>query len=382
MSAILQLKSNDFQRSKSFFMCLIVLISLSGCGVSHMAARDYDRTTRVSSQPIMHQETNKGTAIHKPEMSTVSSESESRILHHHGDITLLVTNTRQIIKTIMDLVHTKNGYIERISQDAIVVQIPAKEFDVSFNEILALGKVLNKKVTTEDITAEYRSVKLRLDITLSTRDRLIVLLRDSENEEQKMELLKQLEQVNARIQHLESMFTLLKTKVAYSKISIRLQSYARFNQNETGFEPNGMRWINELSPYKDQVALRGESIKFHIPENMLRVKKYLPYWSAESGDRVAFKAYQRANRPEGDTTFWIKSIKHRLVSKYKSVTTVVVGKFSLLRLVTYDNEPSVYYVGVNAKEDDVDMLELFFPSTSLEDKYKKTIYASITRGIL
>ncbi len=314
--------------------------------------------------------------------ATVIVGADARKLHYEGAVTLLVTNPRDIIKKIIDITTRRKGYLERINPDSVVVQIPATAFDETFNEILALGKVLEKLVTTADITAAYTSVELRLRIARATRDRLVVLLGKATDEEQKIKLLEQIEQLNAKIQILESMFAALNNKVNYSTITVTLEPYHELDDGHQDFEPLGMAWINELSPYREEVAGTGKMLKFNEPPGMLRVNKDRTYWSVESGDRVMFRAYQRDNILRGDTNFWTHALSLRMTPKYKSVAQTKVGEYIVLRMESFDEVPVVYCIGLEVRGDAIRLIEIFFPDATLEEKYKAGIFASIGQGAL
>ncbi len=319
------------------------------------------------------------TVIDKPAAIT---EKESRKIHYHGNVELLVTNARATITKVVDVVNARNGYVERITGDTIIVQVPADSFDAAFNEILTFGKVLQKAVTTVDITEEFQSTDLRLKIARTTRDRLLALLKKAVNEEDKLQLLKQIEEITSTIESLESQFEILKTKVNFSKITVQLKTYDQFDSRYRDYEPLGFDWINDLTPLDDAVVRAGDKLAFKEPPGMLNIKNNKRYWSAESGDKTIFRATKRRNEPRGDGEFWLSAINLRLRSKYKSVENFNIGEYKLLRLESFDEVPSIYYVGLKAGNDALKLVELYFPEVKLEDKYKNSIFDSIRSGEL
>jgi len=312
--------------------------------------------------------------------TAATTDNTSRKIHYEGNIELLVSNPRATIKKIVDVVNEQKGYVERITDDTVVIQVPVKSFDTAFKDILAFGKVLQKLVTTADITKEYRSTELRLKIAKATRERLLALLAKASTEEDKLQLLKQIEEVTATIQSLESQFELLKTKVDYSKITVRLKTYDQFDSRYRDYEPLGFDWINDLAPFNDPIASSGDKLEFREPAGMLHIKDNKRYWLAESGDKVLFRATKLLNEPKGEREFWRDAIKLRLSPKYKSVESVNVGAYELLRLESYDDKPEIYYVGLKVDKDALKLVELYFPSVTLEEKYKKSVFDSIRKG--
>jgi hypothetical protein len=314
------------------------------------------------------------------ENAAAITDKVPRKIHYDGDIELLVTNARATIKKIVELVKTRDGYVERITGNIVTVQVPAISFDDAFKEILTFGKVLNKVVTAVDITEAYRSTELRLRIAKATRDRLLALLAKATSEDDKLQLLKQIEKITATIQTLESQFELLKTKVNYSKITVHLKTYDQFDSRYRNYEPSGLDWINDLAPLNDSVARAGDKLAFKVPKGMLRIKSNKRYWLTESGDKVLFRATRRSNDPKGENQFWLTAVKLRLTPKYKSVENIKIGDYALLRLESYDDKPRIYYVGLKVDKDTLELVELYFPDAKLEEKYKNAIFDSIREG--
>ena len=362
------------------FLMILLTAVLSSCASHYVPPAGFevgreDQESSISavalSKPSVSDETDNTPAV---------TANTSRKIHYDGNVELLVSNARQTIKKIVGLVNSQKGYVERITDDSITVQVPAESFQAAYKEILTFGKVLQKVVTTVDITEEYRSTELRLKIAKTTRDRLMVLLAKAATEEDKLQLLKQIEAITATIQTLESQFELLKTKVNYSKITVHLKTYDQFDSRYRDYEPQGFEWINNLSPTDNTIARSGGKLEFKTPEGMLHIKDNKQYWLAESGDKAIFRSSKRANEPKGDGEFWVSAMKLRLAPKFKSVESIAVGDYKLLRLQSYDDVPSVYYVGIKVDKETLKLVELYFPDVALEGKYKNNVFDSIRAG--
>jgi hypothetical protein len=363
---------------QTIFLFLAVIIS--GCASvyqppSRLEADEESKPVSLQEAPGNEQPVSAGR-----ENASAIEANESRKIHYNGNAELLVTNARATIKKIVDLVNTRNGYVERITEHTVAVQVPADSFEAAFKEILTFGKVLQKVITSVDITEQYRSTELRLKIAKATRDRLTALLAKATSEDDKLQLLKQLEQITATIQSLESQFELLKTKVNYSKITVNLKTYDHFDSRYHDYEPSGFDWINNLGPTNDSIARAGAKLTFKEPDGMLHIKNNNRYWLAESGDKALFRTARRDNEPRGGMDFWLTAIKLRLAPKYRSVESVKVGDYELLRLESYDDKPTIYYVGLKVDKDSLKLVELYFPSVKIEEKYKNNVFNSIRSG--
>jgi len=310
-----------------------------------------------------------------PSISGAARERErNRKIHYDGYIQLFVTNTRSTIEKVVDYIEAQKGYVELITENRLVVQVPAASFKESFDRLLTFGKVLDKRITSTDITEAYQSTELRLKIARATRKKLLALLKEAKDEIDKLELLRQIEEITADIALLESLFKELNKKVSFSKITIEMKSQLTTGGRD-GFEPSGFSWIGRLAPSNESAAISGKRVEFNTPTKMLEVKG--KYWRAESGERVVFRASQQDNQPQGDTQFWLDAIKLRLKDRYQAADESDVGLFSFLRLQSYDDNPFVYYVGISAEDMKLVLVELYFPSLETEERYRSGIFQSI-----
>lgn len=357
---------------------LSLLLLLAACNSKNRKAESYsaDKFSAPASSPAAFPTSEMSDVL---EENVATAEKVVRKIHYDGHAELYVTNKRVVFKKIVDLANGQKGYVERIDSNEIVVQVPVKSFEAVFAKILTFGKVKSKEITSLDITDAYYSAELRLKIARTTRERLLKLLKKAKDEDDKLLLLEQIEKITATIQLLESQFELLKTRVSYSTITVWLESRKIFGDRGS-FEPLGFNWINELSPQNESVASAGKKAVFSVPEGMLSVKANEGYWSAESGDKVLFRASKWANEPRGEKDFWIMAVKLRLTPGYKSVEQISVGEFDLLRLISYDDVPQIYYVGLKVKAGLLTLVELVFPNMILEEDYKASIFKSIRKG--
>lgn len=368
----------DTDRPDLIFLAVISLlfsaiIVLSGCA-THSPSSFSSANQKSTFERSRLADSAKRTA----EIGTSPPTTDERKLHHEARIELLITNLRSAIQQITAWVEAQKGYVEHIDNERIIVQVPAGEFAASVAHVLALGKVIHKEIITLDITDAYRATELRLRIANATRKRLMDLLEKAQSEEDKLGLLKQIETVSAEIQFLTAQFELLKTKVEFSKITILLKT--RNDISSGHFEPASLAWLNQLSPLDDTVARDSARLAFAPPHGMLPVTADRKYWTAESGDKVMMRAFQRDNHPEGDTAFWRQAATLRLTPKYRSVETIEAGGFTLLRLVSHDDTPHSYYVGIKVDGARLKVVECYFPTTELESRYQEAIFASLREG--
>ena len=98
------------------------------------------------------------------------------MIHYNGYANIRSARPEETIEDIVALSRKFNGSIERRSTISITIRVPKESFEEVFAAILAMGDVLTKSVTSEDVTEAFTSVELRLQTAKTTRDRLITLL--------------------------------------------------------------------------------------------------------------------------------------------------------------------------------------------------------------
>ena len=381
-----QLKDRTLFRHYAFFILLMLLVALllNGCGGPMPMRFAPEQEVVEKEMPLAEandvdaeSESQAPAQYSKLPPSSVAEQSTAaqRLLHYSADVTLLVSQLNKAIENAMHVAETYQGYVERIDGNSVIMQVPAQRFDEALAAAEAMGKVLEKRVATDDISDAYYDSELRLKLAKQSRERLLQLLEKAVKEDDKFELLKQLEKVSLEIRRIETGLEALKKKVRYSTIVVHfklLQNYADPNSIN---EVPGMRWISSLANFSDS-SCDNHKLQFDVPQDMLRIEK-IDYWRVESADEVVFQTCQRDNQPRGDSHFWIKAIAFRMQQRFSQISELQQGEFSLLRLASQQKDAPVFYIGVVAKGDQLAWFEIKFPSSDTEQKHKAAIFKVI-----
>ena len=80
---------------------------------------------------------------------------------------------------------------------------------------LEFGEVLGKIITSEDVSEAYTSVELRLKTSKTTRDRLISLLEKTNDDKEKINLLREIQRLNEQIDRMEAQMRTLKNLLIF-----------------------------------------------------------------------------------------------------------------------------------------------------------------------
>lgn len=324
------------------------------------------------SAPVLREQTNIG--------SPPDQARSPRKIEYRASIELLVTNRRRTIKEVIGFTASVKGYIERIYNNTITIRVPVEDFESSYEKLLAFGKVLGKSVSANDITDQYRSTELRLKIARATRKRLLALLNRAGDEDDKLALLEQIERITIEIQDLEVQMKVLSTRVRYSTITLQLKTPDEFSGYFNNYEARPFLWIRALAAQNTEMVIGARRLEFVVPEGMIHLSKRRAYWSAESGDKVVLRAGSIDNDPKGDSGFWVEAIRFRKKDDYRSIDISTHGDYQVLRMLSFDDNPRVYYLGVKVDDKALKLVETDFPSVELEKAWKERILDSIKAG--
>lgn len=306
--------------------------------------------------------------------------STKRMIYYQGYLKLLVAQPTKVIDQARALASEHGGYVERLDTMRITLRIPVAKFDFVYKKAMELGDVLKKSINASDITQSFRDDELRLKIARATRERLVELLAKATEEEEKLKILKEIQRLSEEIEQFETRLRILSGLANYSKLSIELEKRRGFTERESK-DIAEFRWIKRLSPFRAaDLGYKGR-LEMSVPENMVLLGKK-GQWTVESADGAVMRTGRIANKPSGDSDFWIEALRVRLAAEFSKVEVQTVGEFKVLRMVSRSDEPYIYLVGISAErtQKTMKLIEVYYPSRSHEERYGKSVQACIAGG--
>jgi len=178
----------------------------------------------------------------------------------------------------------------------ITIRVPVDRFHEIFAKVIALGDVLDKSVTAEDITEAWSEVDLRLQTARATRERLMSILARTKDEKQKIQILKQIQRLTEEIDGLEA-------RLQCSRPG-RLLPHHRGGRAPSAMEDQpqedeiaGFEWIRALSPFAATSPSRARPSGSTCPR--IRARRRQAALRGESADGAVLWA-SRWRTSEGD----------------------------------------------------------------------------------
>ena len=212
------------------------------CGCSHVAKQN-DASVNISPQleqpaavgapapsysPPVSDEDATADVLPGPRPYTESIVAPSRLLIYHADLRLKVASLSRANASLDSLVHRNGGYLSAATEvradgewrQAMTIRVVPTRFQPLIAALGGLGTVEEKKLTTDDVTAQHADVAARLNTKRAVEKRYIDLLARARKISEVLEIEGKIGEVREEIESTESRLKTLNDEVAYSTISL------------------------------------------------------------------------------------------------------------------------------------------------------------------
>jgi len=309
-----------------------------------------------------------------PQAPLVPSAPSARMVHYDGYAQLRVTRVEDGIADLTRLAASVGGAVERVSGRAVTLRVPVARFQEAFDAALELGDVLDQAITAEDVTEAFTAVDLRLSTARATRDRLVVLLAKAEDEQEKLQLVRQIQRISEQIDVLEAKVRTLADLAARSRITVELVPREALAWQGPDAETVEMAWIRELSPFRRDIERDSRKLTLDVPDGMVGLDLRRAY-VAEAPDGARIWSHSVKNRPLGDAAFWLAAMEGRLGRDFASVQRSVAGDFQVLTLVDRGDEPYTWMVAVRVQGARLEIVQAYLPDPAQAARYIQAVQA-------
>jgi hypothetical protein len=151
-----------------------------------------------------------------------------RLLIYHAELRLKVDNLPTASRQLDSLVRQSGGYLsaaEETRQDGewrqdMTIRVQPGRFQSILAALGQLGTVENKKLTTDDVTAEHADVAARLRTKRAVEQRYVALLDRARKISEILEIEAKIGEVREEIESTESRLKTMNDEVAYSTITL------------------------------------------------------------------------------------------------------------------------------------------------------------------
>jgi len=297
-----------------------------------------------------------------------------------GYLKLRVKRLLEAVDAITRLTEEAGGYIESLSSQAVVVRIPADDFDKAMATFAALGDVLDRRVKALDVTAQFTDLRGRLAVAKEARERLLELLEHVQDVQERLRILQEVKRLTEQIESIESTLSTLQNLVDYFTITIELQPILATGAPVTHRSP--FPWVRALTPHRGTIDDGRDDVRLRLPAGFVLFDEE-DVWRAQAADTTTLRVGRVENEPRGGAEFWANAVTHEMDGRDEELV-----EDGTAGLVTYrvfrnkDVQPRTYLVGVHARGDELWVIEVFYPNEgAFERHHRAVVEALATFGV-
>jgi len=324
----------------------------------------------VQSAPL-NNSASSNTGQSPPAEPTSVPEEPKRRRIYSGALSLEVEDITETSGDLTRLAQERGGYIEGIWDGMVILRVPAGQFFEILTEIEGYGRLLNRNIETRDVTDLIRDLGGRRRIAHDSRERLYALLEKSDNAEERLRILREIRRLTETLEGIDNLLASLEKQIAFSRIQVSLVPRLSVDASLRAAIP--FPWISYLHPVNPSIF---NKYLFWAPElgDDFAVFADLSYFSAESPEGVRVRMGSRENNPVGDGSFWARALEFHLSPLYQAVLPLEIqGEFQVVILRSKDREPFYYLVAITVAQEELLVLEAFFPDEALLDQYQSAV---------
>lgn len=305
--------------------------------------------------------------------------AQPRMVHYNGHIRLEVSRPSETIDAVVARAKEVGGFVERQTLTSVSLRVPVAKFRDTYDWILGQGDVISRAMSARDVTDAHFALDLRMRTARKTRDRLQQLLARAQDENIKIALLKQIQRLTEQVDRMERQLKTLSSLANMSRLTLDTQSRSAMVGAKNVVLISGFEWISGLSPFSRAVSQRGKPFRLPTPEGLVALSDR-DHFQAESADGVIFWTARLDNRPEGSAEFWRAAIQERIAKEFASAELGQVGEYLTLRLVAPSESPYVYILSIKVDDDELLLVETFYPSEEAEKRHKAQVDSVLGGG--
>lgn len=311
-----------------------------------------------------------------PATATGEAGPAARMVHYNGWMRLRAGRPDELLEQVSSHARSVGGEVESLTTTHVTVRVPVAVFESVFEALLAMGDVMDRSITAEDVTEAFAAADLRLQTARTTRDRLQELLARAKTEEEKLRLLQEIRRLTEEIDLAEAQVRVLANLAAFSRITVEVVPRQAIGQATVQEQVAGMEWISRLSPFRRDVAFAGRKLKLDVPEGFV-VLNDRKHFVTESADGAAFWASRTLNEPRGTAAFWVDAVRQRLAPEFASAEISQVGDWQVLRLVDRSDDPYRYVIAIRIVGRWRQVVEIHYPHAAQEDRHGASVRACL-----
>jgi hypothetical protein len=146
------------------------------------------------------------------------------VIIFQGDLRMLADEDAipKTIDKVIDIAESLGGHIAGRKDQSVTIKVPSASFREAMTKIDAIGGVVGRSVSADDVSEEFHDLEVRLGNLRATRTRLQEFLGKASGIQDMLTVERELERVALEIDRMEGRLEFLRTRAAMSVISVAL----------------------------------------------------------------------------------------------------------------------------------------------------------------
>lgn len=197
------------------------MVTSLGCGTAYQADYHSPGPERERDRPAKQ---STGSLEPLPEDPPKLAAVDPRKVIYTASLKIATADARAAVARTRALADSLGGYMQRMTNDAIVIRVPAESFDRAMEALADGGTIVDQQVTARDVTEEYADQAMRLKNARALLNKLQALLDKATVVEDALAIERQIARVQTEIERLEGQLNSLASQVAYATLTIHFVS--------------------------------------------------------------------------------------------------------------------------------------------------------------
>ncbi len=311
-----------------------------------------------------------------PEVSSGGEETPSTpMVVYTGFLELRVRRLLEAVDEITRITQEKGGYIESLTRDVVVVRIPSSDFDAVMDRFAAIGDVLSRRIKALDVSAQFTDLGARLLVAQEARDRLLELLEQAEDVDERLGILGEVKRLTEQIEALRSRLRTLTSLVSYFTIAIELQPV--LDNSAIRVHRSAFAWVRNLRAHRMTIEDGKDEIAIELPKGFVFFEDDDAY-KAQAADTTVMRAGRIENQPEGSAEFWSDAIHFEMEGRDEEpVGSGTAGPLSYRVYRSKDIKPRSYLIAVAPGGEDLFVVEVYYPNEEAFENHHQAVLEAL-----
>ena len=242
-----------------------------------------------------------------------------RLMTYDATLAIVVQDLPGALDTLKAMGLRLKGYMQSMTQNSIVLRIPATRLQEALHQTEALGEMTAREIKGTDVTEEMLDLDIRLRNLQEMHERLVKLLDKGDKVEDLLKIEKELERVTEQLEQLKGRVKYLSHAIAYSTLTVTLNSPVSPSELQDVIP---FAWVRNLGA---DIVLPPDAsfapkhhwrswLRMDLPPGYVKLYESDGCTRAMSGSGVMLLVQREPNFEGGTPEFWAPLVRRGLVA--------------------------------------------------------------------